>query len=562
MKRKVVLAFLYIIFSLVVIELVTKAYFLLPNSHDKILNLIEKNQGMPEGTRMNEAFRWDDELNYKWRGGHNLANLKNFFRYNLIGDDFEVSVNDEGFRISPEMKVSESVIEAIKNESGRKIICIGESWTMGWGVNYADSYPEQLQKILDGQASGEKYKVFNLGVITYTSFQGLRIMEKIAPYLKPEDIVVIGYQANDPRHGFMVKGIFNESNYFLQDKEFNDLVFRTERGVTSYKLAKILWSVFRGTYNRSFDSFWNYPPRVSCEGYVSNNRAMAELAQSKGAKPIFLYHGLFKEQDYTAKGLWEAAGEVNAPVVNVRDSMLEMVQKDAREMEEKYPALAKSDDSFNSPRNYPVSKSVKVLFRVVPFHEKNLLLVNPENVKKLEIRLLDRKDGKFEYASFTLNDLGENGDEVSGDGVWSVEAEVPVKLNLVKLAPLYFKGFFQGAYELVLFYFFRMVSVENDREKIYPEFNWEDKPYAFTPLFVNIWRNLLVGKIENAESNQLGYEGLAKEKVVYPQKIITPIALFGRQHQRSEFLHPTAEGYKIFAERMAEEIKNIYYKKQ
>lgn len=556
MKRKIILGIIYIAFFLIVVELITKAYFLLPNSYKKIQDTLIREKKLVDDTRVLEGFDWDRDLNYKWKGGREMNDL---FRFNLIGDPYSEIVNKEGFRIPAAEDNSASIIEKIKNEPGRKIICIGESWTMGWGVNYNESYPEQLQQILDGQAREEKYKVFNLGVISYTTFQGVQIMEKIAPYLKPDDVVVFSYQTNDSRHGFVVKGIFDKTNLLLSEKEFNDYAFHMERGVTSFKLLNFFTSVIRKAYNQKADWFWDYTPRISYEEYVSNYQLMIDLVKAKKARPMLLYHGLFKEQDYTAKGLWEVARKNNVPVINVRDALLEKENEAISQVESKYPALTKNN--LNSPenlKNYSGSGKLnsQIVFRVIPFHDKNNLDINEGNIKKVEARVLERngENGNFEIVSYPLNDSGTDGDEVAGDGIWSAAAKIPIDTRVLKLAPRYQEGRFQGNYDLYYFYYYRITTADNENDKTYPEFNREDRYYMCVPLYVNIWRGLPVGKIERIEKDNLTYSSLNQQKILYPDKIFTPISLFGEQYERSEFLHPKADGYRIFAEKIAAEI--------
>jgi len=70
--------------------------------------------------------------------------------------DFRVTIGADGFRIAddgsdPQQPASASEIEFIH--------CIGDSFTMGWGVDYDSSYPALLSSLL-----GPRYRVLNLGL--------------------------------------------------------------------------------------------------------------------------------------------------------------------------------------------------------------------------------------------------------------------------------------------------------------------------------------------------------------------------------------------------------------
>lgn len=81
------------------------------------------------------------------------------------------------------------------------IVALGDSLTAGHGVLASESYPAQLQKLLDGK--GYKYKVVNQGNSGDTTTGGLsRIAAGLA--LKPK-IVILELGANDGLRGLPVE---------------------------------------------------------------------------------------------------------------------------------------------------------------------------------------------------------------------------------------------------------------------------------------------------------------------------------------------------------------------
>ena len=75
-----------------------------------------------------------------------------------------------------------------------RIVCLGDSWTIGWGVNLEESYPKQLERFLRGK--GQNVQVINCGQAgAHTSIYKSQL-RKILPVLKP-DLVVVGLLQGD-----------------------------------------------------------------------------------------------------------------------------------------------------------------------------------------------------------------------------------------------------------------------------------------------------------------------------------------------------------------------------
>lgn len=107
--------------------------------------------------------------------------------YNTIEFDFEVRVNNLGFR-------GEDI--NIDNDDTYRILCLGDSFTYGWGVNVENSWPNKLETYLRSNGM-ENVEVLNLGHGGGYTKQYKEDMIKAVPLLKP-DLVLIGVlQADD-----------------------------------------------------------------------------------------------------------------------------------------------------------------------------------------------------------------------------------------------------------------------------------------------------------------------------------------------------------------------------
>lgn len=72
------------------------------------------------------------------------------------------------------------------------IFCMGDSFTYGIGTGFYNSYPAQMEKMLNNHFKGKKVKVFNLGVPGYNSAQILDLLGKNIKNIHPDIIIFLG----------------------------------------------------------------------------------------------------------------------------------------------------------------------------------------------------------------------------------------------------------------------------------------------------------------------------------------------------------------------------------
>ncbi len=112
--------------------------------------------------------RYDSDLFYTLKPGvHTFKNLE--FSASL-------KVNKDGFRDD----------EASMQQPS--IVCLGDSYTMGWGVDEGESFPDLLEKDLG-------FKVMNLGMASYGTARELVAFRKFAP--QDCELIVLQYCGND-----------------------------------------------------------------------------------------------------------------------------------------------------------------------------------------------------------------------------------------------------------------------------------------------------------------------------------------------------------------------------
>lgn len=88
-------------------------------------------------------------------------------------------------------------LAGLANSRVFNILCLGDSFTYGWGVDTKDNYPRQLEEKLNNSGLGVTFKVFNLGVPGSNSSQHLMYLEDIFEKYKKPDLVIILTGTND-----------------------------------------------------------------------------------------------------------------------------------------------------------------------------------------------------------------------------------------------------------------------------------------------------------------------------------------------------------------------------
>ena len=99
---------------------------------------------------------------------------------------FTFSTNSAGFRG-----------KALRPEGKRvRVLALGDSITFGLGVEDDETWPEQLETSLNAGRDVAQYEVINTGVPGYTSFQGMRLLDKRGFGFGPA-VVVACFGQND-----------------------------------------------------------------------------------------------------------------------------------------------------------------------------------------------------------------------------------------------------------------------------------------------------------------------------------------------------------------------------
>jgi hypothetical protein len=98
---------------------------------------------------------------------------------------FDVATDAQGLRISADSQHSQSSVRAA-GDRRRIVHCIGDSYTMGWGVEWEDSYPAVLGELL-----GPEHQVLNVGMAGAGLWTSVERSNRIAVDSPPDDVVYL-----------------------------------------------------------------------------------------------------------------------------------------------------------------------------------------------------------------------------------------------------------------------------------------------------------------------------------------------------------------------------------
>ncbi len=102
---------------------------------------------------------------------------------------YRVTTNSQGFR-------GKRPVGTQRPAGSLRVLCLGDSYTYGVGVDDAAAYPALLETILQKRLPGREVQVINAGVPFYDIFDELSYFREKGARLKP-DVVVLQFYIND-----------------------------------------------------------------------------------------------------------------------------------------------------------------------------------------------------------------------------------------------------------------------------------------------------------------------------------------------------------------------------
>lgn len=339
---------------------------------------------------------------------------------------WEVVLNSRGFR-APEF-------EGARPPGRIRVVCLGDSWTFGAGVDQDQAYPQQLEARLRRAFPAADVEVLNLGVMGHSSFQGREVLRRIALPLRP-DAVLIGYGMNDSsvagyrdaevaaarpalRWSDWLAGAAGRSEVF---RLLGYLALSLRHRPPSPEAAIREADARAAGRASAVDLYgaleaWT---RVPLADYERNLADMVALARSGGAAVVLLFNELWPDNPYRAVAARVAARH-GVPLVDAPDLLARARQRLEADLERRLGLTA--TPGGGSADGGAGGGEAEVVFRVQAGD-------HPVPVT-LSIVGAHPALGDLVPNRVRMRDDGREGDQRAGDGVWSYAARLAPGLRL------------------------------------------------------------------------------------------------------------------------------------
>jgi lysophospholipase L1-like esterase len=158
----------------------------------------------------------------------------------------EISINSRGMRgpepLGPEL---------ISKEGIHRVLILGSSITLGWGVDYDKTYPELLQGQLNSESpQSPKYEVLNAGIGNYNTQREVELFLRRLTDLKP-DMIILSYFVNDAE---IIPPPSN--NYLLKNSQLAVMLWsRLGQLKTAFGFNKNLLEHYKSVYQEDYQGW-------------------------------------------------------------------------------------------------------------------------------------------------------------------------------------------------------------------------------------------------------------------------------------------------------------------
>jgi lysophospholipase L1-like esterase len=335
---------------------------------------------------------------------------------------WQVSLNADGFRDAefPTKKVPGTI----------RIIALGDSWTFGNGADQELTYPKRLAALIRENLPGKQIEVLNLGMLAYSSHEGLKLLQQKIGSLEP-DMVLIGFAMNDasisgwhdkdvfvsrPKRFKLKRFIFENCEiyklaaYLAQVRKFESIAMSETLRAVADPNEKFLYESWVSAEALEAKDYDRLEPRVRVPpaDYERNVREMIKLAREHGAIPILLHNDLRPGSPYQSR-LQEISREESVPLVDNCELLLQ-AKRDIEADLERRLGLQTGD----KPSRPTTTAGTEVIFR--------LYLGDQLVPKAMYLSGPHPQLGDCVPNQVAMYDDGTHGDQKAGDHVWSFAA--------------------------------------------------------------------------------------------------------------------------------------------
>ncbi|GAB4291050.1 MAG: hypothetical protein Kow0090_04350 [Myxococcota bacterium] len=253
---------------------------------------VEKVVLNPSAVDMSHLIMDDEHLGYLLKRNdctHNIpyGRMDNTADWADTAPTWSLCTNSRGFRGDE--------FQSDKSPDTFRIVCMGDSHTMGESVEIEQTYCSRLKDYLvaKGCIPNKKIEAINAGVSGYSSFQGVIAYLKYVRDWRP-DLVIVAYGSNDAmplKHAF--RTVRDRFIYKLPGEENIEEFYRFPKT----GIAKVIFLAKRVLSSPPTDSGLMEGNRSTIEEFSENIAFLVNKIRADGAKVILLAN-IIKDNDY------------------------------------------------------------------------------------------------------------------------------------------------------------------------------------------------------------------------------------------------------------------------
>lgn len=213
-----------------------------------------------------------------------------------------------------------------------RIVCMGDSCTLGWGVHDDETYCHLLQELLQRRFK-KNIETINAGVLGYASSQGLHQLQTRILDLKP-DLIIVSYNWNDHSAAISMDSM-QTNDKSLPDRELPraGLLYRVGRDLSLLRTFQLMQSAAQNLLPANGNKARVAAPsdpesdadsiptalRVPLSDYVENLTNMVRIAHDHGIIPILMTQPFIPQADADNVNLFlqEKQVEYNTALMHV-----------------------------------------------------------------------------------------------------------------------------------------------------------------------------------------------------------------------------------------------------
>ncbi len=175
----------------------------------------------------------------------------------------------------------------------RRVLCLGDSSTFSFGVDFSAAWPNQLQEQFDDRSPGE-FEILNAGIPGQTTYQGRQRLPRELTKWRPH-VALITFGNND---GWRWDGLEDKAHATAtpasaalrsldQSRAWQWLnSIRVASGQDQKANEELEWA--RRASQNYFDPNITWTPRVSLDDFAGNLKAMIAECEQQDCEPILI----------------------------------------------------------------------------------------------------------------------------------------------------------------------------------------------------------------------------------------------------------------------------------